>query len=44
MGYVFQEAALFDSFTIFENVIFGLRTLTSLNENEIKQRVDHLQW
>jgi phospholipid/cholesterol/gamma-HCH transport system ATP-binding protein len=41
MGYVFQEAALFDSLTIFENVAFGLRTLTSLNENEIKQRVDH---
>ncbi|MDR3253508.1 MAG: ATP-binding cassette domain-containing protein, partial [Endomicrobium sp.] len=41
MGYVFQESALFDSLTIFENVAFGLRTLTSLNENEIKQRVDH---
>jgi phospholipid/cholesterol/gamma-HCH transport system ATP-binding protein len=39
MGYVFQEAALFDSHNIFENVAFGLRTLTSLAENEIKHRV-----
>ncbi|MDR1926343.1 MAG: ABC transporter ATP-binding protein, partial [Endomicrobium sp.] len=39
MGYVFQAAALFDSHSIFENVAFGLRTLTSLTENEIKQRV-----
>jgi phospholipid/cholesterol/gamma-HCH transport system ATP-binding protein len=27
MGYVFQEAALFDSLTVGENVAFGLRTL-----------------
>lgn len=27
MGYVFQEAALFDSLTIGENVAFGLRTI-----------------
>ncbi|MDR1942097.1 MAG: ABC transporter ATP-binding protein [Endomicrobium sp.] len=39
MGYVFQEAALFDSLTIEENVAFGLRTLTKLDESEIKQRV-----
>jgi len=39
VGYVFQEAALFDSLSIFENVAFGLRTLTSLKEDEIKQRV-----
>ncbi|WP_198407709.1 hypothetical protein [Candidatus Endomicrobiellum trichonymphae] len=30
IGYVFQESALFDSLTIFENVAFGLRILTSL--------------
>lgn len=39
MGYVFQEAALFDSLTIEENVAFGLRTLTKLGEDEIMQRV-----
>ncbi|MDR0724037.1 MAG: ABC transporter ATP-binding protein [Endomicrobium sp.] len=39
MGYVFQEAALFDSLNIFENVAFGLRTLTSLDETQIKNRV-----
>ncbi|GHT06490.1 hypothetical protein AGMMS5026_10910 [Endomicrobiia bacterium] len=39
IGYVFQESALFDSLTIFENVAFGLRILTSLGESEIKQRV-----
>ena len=39
MGYLFQEAALFDSMTIEENVAFGLRNLTSLSENEIKERV-----
>jgi phospholipid/cholesterol/gamma-HCH transport system ATP-binding protein len=41
MGYVFQEAALFDSLSVFDNVAFGLRTLTCLNEKEIKQRVAH---
>lgn len=39
IGYVFQEAALFDSLTVEENVAFGLRTLTDLGEEEIKQRV-----
>jgi len=39
MGYVFQEAALFDSMTVEENVGFGLRTLTKLDEEEIKYRV-----
>jgi phospholipid/cholesterol/gamma-HCH transport system ATP-binding protein len=41
MGYVFQEAALFDSLTVEENVAFGLRTLTKLREDEIRQRVTH---
>lgn len=39
MGYVFQEAALFDSLTIEENVAFGLRNLTKLNDEEISKRV-----
>jgi phospholipid/cholesterol/gamma-HCH transport system ATP-binding protein len=41
MGYVFQENALFDSLNIFDNVAFGLKNLTSLNKNEIKQRVKY---
>jgi phospholipid/cholesterol/gamma-HCH transport system ATP-binding protein len=39
MGYVFQEAALFDSLSIFENVAFGLRTLNLHTEEEINQKV-----
>jgi phospholipid/cholesterol/gamma-HCH transport system ATP-binding protein len=39
IGYVFQEAALFDSLTIFENVAFGLKTLTNFNDTEIHDRV-----
>ncbi|MDR0800477.1 MAG: ABC transporter ATP-binding protein [Endomicrobium sp.] len=39
IGYVFQEAALFDSLNIFENVAFGLKTLTSLTKSEIEKRV-----
>jgi phospholipid/cholesterol/gamma-HCH transport system ATP-binding protein len=38
IGYVFQEAALFDSLNIFENVAFGLKNLTSLSESEIRQK------
>ncbi|MDR3071290.1 MAG: ABC transporter ATP-binding protein [Endomicrobium sp.] len=38
IGYVFQEAALFDSLNVFENVAFGLKMLTSLTTNEIRQR------
>ncbi|MCL2334685.1 MAG: ATP-binding cassette domain-containing protein, partial [Endomicrobia bacterium] len=39
LGYVFQEAALFDSLTVEENVAFGLRTLTKLDGEEIAKRV-----
>lgn len=39
MGYLFQEAALFDSLTIEENVAFGLKNLTNLSPVEIKERV-----
>lgn len=38
-GMLFQGAALFDSLTVGENVAFGLRRLTRLNENEIQMRV-----
>ena len=40
IGYVFQFAALFDSFTIGENVAMGLRKQDELSEREIAQRVD----
>jgi len=41
MGYVFQGAALFDSLTVHENVAYPLREHTSLEEEEIKERVRH---
>src|SRR3954470_17242061 len=40
IGYVFQFAALFDSYTIGENVSMGLRKQGELNEREIGQRVE----
>jgi len=39
IGYVFQFAALFDSFTIGENVAMGLRKQQELSDDEIEQRV-----
>jgi phospholipid/cholesterol/gamma-HCH transport system ATP-binding protein len=39
IGYVFQFAALFDSFTVGENVAMGLRKQQELSESEIHQRV-----
>lgn len=38
-GMVFQQPALFDSITIFENVAYGLRRHLKLSEPEIKERV-----
>ncbi len=40
IGYVFQFAALFDSFSIGENVAMGLRKQGRLSEREISERVD----
>ena len=40
IGYVFQFAALFDSYTIGENVSMGLRKQGELSEREIAQRVE----
>src|SRR5882724_4768841 len=34
-GYVFQQAALFDSMSVEDNVAFGLRQNTDLSESEI---------
>jgi len=38
-GMLFQNAALFDSLTVFENVAFPLQEKTKLSEREIAQRV-----
>jgi len=39
MGFVFQNAALFDSMSIFENVAFPLRQNEVVAENEVRERV-----
>ena len=36
---VFQFGALFDSMTVYDNIALGLEKMTSLNRNEIKNRV-----
>jgi phospholipid/cholesterol/gamma-HCH transport system ATP-binding protein len=38
-GVLFQGAALFDSLTVYENVAFGLKTLTDFSEEKIKKCV-----
>lgn len=38
-GMLFQNAALFDSMNVFENVAFPLQEKTSLSKNEIRTRV-----
>ena len=39
-GMVFQHPALFDSFSVFENIAFGLRRHYDLSEDEIKKKVN----
>ncbi len=39
MGVLFQNAALFDSLTVFENVAFPLVEHTNMNKREIEERV-----
>ena len=39
-GMAFQEGALFDSMSVFENVAFPLRRHTKMTEKEIRERVD----
>ena len=39
-GMVFQNSALFDGMTVFENVAFPLREHTQLSEEEIKKKVE----
>jgi phospholipid/cholesterol/gamma-HCH transport system ATP-binding protein len=40
-GVLFQNAALFDSMTVFENVAFPLEEKTRLSREEIRSRVHH---
>ncbi len=40
IGFLFQGAALFDSLTVFENVMFPLQMLTKLSVQEITKRVE----
>lgn len=40
VGMVFQQPALFDSLSVFENIAFGLRRLEKLSEPEIVERVN----
>jgi phospholipid/cholesterol/gamma-HCH transport system ATP-binding protein len=39
VAYVFQNGALFDSMSVFENLAYPLRAHTNLNEDEIRDRV-----
>jgi phospholipid/cholesterol/gamma-HCH transport system ATP-binding protein len=39
VGMVFQQPALFDSLTVFENVAFGLRRLENLTGSKLNERV-----
>jgi len=39
-GMAFQEGALFDSMSVFENIAFPLRRHTKMTEAEIRKRVD----
>ena len=41
LGYVFQGAALFDSFTVEENVAFPLKEHAALPDDEMRRRVMH---
>jgi phospholipid/cholesterol/gamma-HCH transport system ATP-binding protein len=41
-GMVFQNSALFDDMTIFENVAFPLREHTTMSEEEIEKSVSHM--
>ena len=39
MGFLFQQAALFDSLNVFDNVAFGLHAKGGVSENDIATRV-----
>jgi phospholipid/cholesterol/gamma-HCH transport system ATP-binding protein len=39
-GMAFQEGALFDSMSVFENIAFPLRRHTKMNDDDVRARVD----
>src|SRR5262245_350624 len=39
IGYLFQEGALYDFMSVFENIAFPLREHTRMNEDQIRNRV-----
>ena len=39
VGFLFQQAALFDSLTVFDNVAFGLRAKGGMGEAQMRERV-----
>lgn len=41
LGYLFQDAALFDSFTLYENLALPLARLTTKSKQEIDELVQH---
>ncbi|MCA9178665.1 MAG: ATP-binding cassette domain-containing protein [Planctomycetales bacterium] len=41
-GFVFQNAALFDSLTVGQNIAFPLREHSQLEDTEVRERVDRL--
>lgn len=41
MGYLFQEGALYDFLTVYENVEFPLREHTTLGDHQIDEKVRH---
>jgi phospholipid/cholesterol/gamma-HCH transport system ATP-binding protein len=40
-GFLFQQSALFDSFSVYENVAFPMREHTDFTESQIAERVAH---
>jgi len=42
VAYVFQNGALFDSMTVFENLAYPLREHTSMTETQIRERIGSL--
>ncbi|OGX05940.1 MAG: ABC transporter ATP-binding protein [Omnitrophica WOR_2 bacterium GWA2_47_8] len=42
IGYLFQEGALYDFFTVYENVAFPLMEHTRMKSKEITQKVEHM--
>lgn len=41
-GMIFQQPALFDSYTVYENIAFGIQKHFSLGEDEVKKRIKNL--